>query len=68
MPKIVSHSDPYRRSGFITRELSIHRSTLWRWVREGYFPAPVELGAGVKVWRQSALDKWRAAKEAASAK
>lgn len=31
----------------------VHRSTLWRWIREGKLPKPIKLGPGVARWRMS---------------
>ena len=38
--------------------LSISRSTLWRWVGSGAFPAPIQIGAGAVRWRESAVQLW----------
>lgn len=34
------------------------RTTLWRWVRAGTFPAPIELSARSQGWLESAVDDW----------
>lgn len=36
--------------------LGVHRSTLWRWVREGKLPKPTKLGPGVARWRASQIN------------
>jgi predicted DNA-binding transcriptional regulator AlpA len=33
-------------------------ATLWRWVREGRFPAPFKLGPGVTVWSVSDVEQF----------
>ena len=38
--------------------LNVSRSTIWRWVREGKFPPPVQLGPNVKAWRETDLQNW----------
>ncbi len=47
-----------------TREVlkleGISRTTLWRWVRDGKFPAPVELGNNCIGWTESSLTERRA--------
>jgi len=35
-----------------------NRSTLWRWCREGKFPAPVQLAPGRKGWRLADVREW----------
>jgi prophage regulatory protein len=34
------------------------RSTIYRWIAEGSFPAPVRLGRRAVAWRWSDLDRW----------
>ena len=40
--------------------LKVAHSTLWRWVAEGRFPAPVKLGPRVTAWRRSDIEAWAA--------
>lgn len=37
-----------------------HRSTVWRFVRLGIFPAPMRLGLRKLAWRESDIDAWLA--------
>lgn len=48
--------------------IPICHSTLWRFVREGTFPAPVKLGVRVTAWRVQDVREWMLARDAASAK
>ena len=34
------------------------RSTIYRWIADGSFPAPVRLGPRAVAWRWSDLDRW----------
>jgi prophage regulatory protein len=34
------------------------RSTLYRWIRNGEFPKPLQLGGGSVGWRESVVDQW----------
>jgi prophage regulatory protein len=34
------------------------RSTIYRWIADGSFPAPVQLGPRAVAWRWSDLDRW----------
>lgn len=36
----------------------VSKSTLWRWVQSGYFPAPVKLSAHVTAWRAEDVRRW----------
>ncbi|WP_258170947.1 helix-turn-helix transcriptional regulator [Burkholderia multivorans] len=50
------------------RFVPFSKPTVWRKVREGTFPAPVKLSAGVTAWKLSDIQEWqRAQAEAASA-
>lgn len=41
------------------------RSSIWRWVRDGSFPAPVALGHHRIAWTEAAIDQWIAARPVA---
>jgi len=36
------------------------RSTLWRKVKAGVFPAPIKLSGGITAWAKADLDHWAA--------
>ena len=36
--------------------LPVSAPTVWRWVREGKFPAPFKLAAGTTVWDADAVE------------
>lgn len=36
----------------------IGRTTLWNWVREGTFPAPIRVGPKRIMWRESVVNAW----------
>jgi len=38
--------------------LGVHRSTLWRWVKRGGFPAPLQLGGVAIGFRQRDVAEW----------
>lgn len=46
---------------------SVHRSTLWRWVKtDPTFPQPVKLSAGCTRWKLSEIEAWDASKTSAA--
>ena len=47
-----------REKGVLKYYLPGSRSTLWRQVKAGKFPAPVKLSGGITAWRKSDLDNW----------
>ena len=38
--------------------LPLSRSTLWRKIRVGHFPAPIKVSAGVTAWRADEIRCW----------
>ncbi|MDR2325518.1 MAG: AlpA family phage regulatory protein [Acidovorax sp.] len=37
----------------------VHRTTWWRWVKQGIAPKPVAIGPRAKAWRMSDLERWQ---------
>jgi predicted DNA-binding transcriptional regulator AlpA len=52
-----------REKGVLKYYLPGSRSTLWRKVKGGLFPAPIKV-LGITVWLKSDLDLWAAAVKA----
>lgn len=48
--KSSSSTQSYLREKQVLELLPVNRSTLWRWVKNGYFPKPRKVGPGVTVW------------------
>lgn len=47
-----------RKSQLIPYLLPISNTTLWRWCKEGKFPAPVQLSTRLTVWRVEDVREW----------
>ncbi|XKF14950.1 helix-turn-helix domain-containing protein [Halomonas sp. BLK-85] len=43
-----------------------HEATIWRWSREGRFPAPVKLAGNLTRWPLSDVESWEQAQREAS--
>jgi prophage regulatory protein len=41
--------------------MGVSRSTIYKWVSDGHFPAPVRIGARAVRWNIDAIEAWRAA-------
>ncbi|GAO27446.1 phage transcriptional regulator AlpA [Alicycliphilus sp. B1] len=59
------------RTGFVRQSLLLKclpfsKSTLWRWVKAGLFPAPVRLSVGITAWRAEDVQRWIAEREGAA--
>jgi prophage regulatory protein len=58
----MPHSDLESTTSVLQRTATKSRVTLWRWAKQGKFPAPVALGGGRIAWRRSEIDAWIAAR------
>ena len=52
------HEDDVLTYADLQRQLKKSRATLWRWVRAGHLPAPVQLGPNSVAWRRSTYEAW----------
>lgn len=41
----------------------VSRATIYRWVDNGKFPAPLKPSGGVNLWKRSDIDRWIASLE-----
>ena len=46
----------------LAKEFGVHRTTLWRWVKNGNFPKPVKLSEGCTRWSEKAKHDWESQK------
>ena len=53
-----SHSDKMLRAAEVMARVGLSRTTIWRRVRAGTFPAPVELGVNAIGWHESEIAAW----------
>lgn len=50
--------DGYSRASQLIPFLPIGLSTLWKWAKNGRFPAPVKLSNTVTAWRNQDVHQW----------
>lgn len=50
---------------YLAARYEVARATVWRWVREGKFPAPVKIGSNCTRWRLADVEAWESAQELA---
>ena len=48
----------YIRDTDLAARYDVHRSTIWRWVKNGTIPQPRTLGPGCKRWNINDLERW----------
>ena len=56
----MNSTDQFVSDLFLAERYSVHRVTIWRWVREGKFPSPIKLTAGCSRWRMSDVERHEA--------
>ena len=44
----------------VAQRFGVSKDTIWRWKRDGQFPAAVKLGGGCTRWKLSDLENWEA--------
>lgn len=42
----------------ITKMIGISKTTLWRMIQKGVFPAPFKLGERINAWRVETIEAW----------
>ncbi len=47
----------------LKRSIPLSRSTVWRLVRDGKFPAPLRISPGRVAWPENEIEVWRAAQK-----
>lgn len=48
----------YIKDTQIAARLGVSRATIWRWSKEGSFPAPIKLGSACTRWKMCEIEKW----------
>ena len=46
------------------KRVPVAKSTIWLWVSDGKFPAPVKLSDRVTAWPVSSIERWEAERQA----
>ncbi len=58
MKETTSTTDAMLRFADVTGRTGLSRTTIWRRVREGTFPAPIQLGANSIGWPEHLIIEW----------
>lgn len=60
---MVKPSKPsFIRRGYICADLGICRTKLWKMIKTGEYPPPIELAENMEAWPLSIHEKWKAEK------
>ncbi|MCU7370014.1 AlpA family phage regulatory protein [Paucibacter sp. O1-1] len=62
-PGTVTSPPTLPGTGFVRQKLLLQcvgfsKSTLWRRVKSGLFPAPIRLSVGITAWRAEDIHRW----------
>ena len=49
----------------LSTRIPLSRTTIWRLVRDGRFPAPLQISPGRKAWREDDIIAWMTAQQRA---
>ena len=55
----------YIRLRDLVKRVPVSKSTIWLWVQESKFPAPVKLSERVTAWPVVDIEQWEAGKRSA---
>lgn len=56
--RVHQEKDGYTRAKAICGKYPISPASLWRKVKEGTFPKPIKLSAGITAWKNVDLIEW----------
>lgn len=42
----------------VEHRVGVKKSAIYKWIKDGKFPAPRKLGTTCSVWPESAIDAW----------
>jgi predicted DNA-binding transcriptional regulator AlpA len=59
----VEFNSPYQTRQELEKLFKVSPATIYRWVKEGKFPAPIHLGANMVRWKVSDIEVWIADRE-----
>ena len=48
----------FYRLSQLKQQLSVSRSSIWAWVKEGSFPKPIKLGKNCTAWNAEEVHAW----------
>lgn len=48
----------FLRINDVVKKTAIAKSTIWLWVKENKFPAPLKISERITVWEEEKIDIW----------
>jgi len=56
--EINASTDGFTRVEKVAKRYDTSTKSIWRWTKQGTFPKPYKLSAGVTAWKNSDLADW----------
>jgi prophage regulatory protein len=66
MTEILSDSQVFVSDKQLAERYGVHRTAIWRWLKNGDFPAPIKLSPGCTRWSMADVLKHEAARRGAA--
>ena len=51
-------NDRYLRVNEVIEMLSVGKSTIWAWVKQGKFPPPIKVNEQTTLWSYAVIENW----------
>ncbi len=58
-----TQSESFLKCKDIQSKLSTSRASIYRWMKSGTFPRPIQLGSNMVRWKESDINAWISSKE-----
>lgn len=55
---LLEFDSPYQTRHQLEKLFKVSPATIYRWIKEGKFPAPIHLGANMVRWKVSDIETW----------
>ena len=55
---LLEFDSPYQTRQQLEKLFKVSPATIYRWIKEGKFPAPIHLGANMVRWKVSDTEAW----------
>jgi len=65
---LVEFDSPYQTRQQLEKLFKVSPATIYRWIKEGKFPAPIHLGANMVRWKVSDIEAWITDRESTNLK
>ena len=65
---MIVFDSPYQTRQQLEKLFKVSPATIYRWIKEGKFPAPIHLGTNMVRWKASDIEVWITDRESTNLK